>query len=125
VTQNQAMNALVFLYKKVPKIPLTEEINAVRAAKRISVPVVMSRDEVRQIIALMEGAPQLIVKILYGSGLRIMGTVRLRVQDIDYRMKQTCVKSGRLCLNPLAETSIKKPASADKNREVPYLWNHR
>ncbi len=94
-TQNQAMNALVFLYKRVLKIPLTEEINAVRAPKRINIPVVMTRDEVRQVITLMEGVPQLIVKILYGSGLRVMETVRLRVQDIDYSMKQICVRSGK------------------------------
>ncbi len=94
-TQNQAMNALVFLYKKVLKIPLTEEINAVRVPKRINIPVVMTRDEVRQVIAIMEGVPQLIVKILYGSGLRIMETVRLRIQDIDYNMKQISVRSGK------------------------------
>ena len=94
-TQNQAMNALVFLYKRVLKIPLTEEINAVRAPKRINIPVVMTRDEVRHVITIMEGVPQLIVKILYGSGLRVMETVRLRVQDIDYNMKQICVRSGK------------------------------
>ncbi len=94
-TQNQAMNALVFLYKRVLKIPLTEEINAVRAPKKINIPVVMTRDEVRQLITIMEGVPQLIVKILYGSGLRIMETVRLRVQDIDYSMKQISVRSGK------------------------------
>ncbi|MCK5516734.1 MAG: integron integrase [Desulfobulbaceae bacterium] len=94
-TQNQAMNALIFLYKKVLKIPLTEEINAVRAPKKINIPVVMTRDEVRQVITVMEGVPQLIVKILYGSGLRVMETVRLRVQDIDYRVKQICVRSGK------------------------------
>lgn len=94
-TQNQAMNALVFLYKKVLKVPLTKEINAVRAKKKNNVPVVMTRDEVRQTINFMHGMPQLIVKILYGSGLRIMEAVRLRVQDIDYGMKQICVRSGK------------------------------
>jgi integron integrase len=94
-TQNQAMNALVFLYRKVLKQPLNEEINAVRATKRTNIPVVMTRDEVRQIINLMEGTPQLIVKLLYGSGLRIMEAVRLRVKDIDYQMKQLTVRSGK------------------------------
>lgn len=87
-TQNQAMNALVFLYKRVLKIPLNDEINAVRAAKKVNIPVVMTREEVRQIVTVMEGTPQLIVKILYGSGLRVMEAVRLRVQDVDYAMKQ-------------------------------------
>jgi len=94
-TQNQAMNALVFLYKKVLKVPLTKEINAVRAPKKLNIPTVMTRDEVRQVITIMEGVPQLIVKILYGSGLRVMETVRLRVHDIDYRMKQISVRSGK------------------------------
>jgi integron integrase len=94
-TQNQAMNALVFLYKKVLKVPLNDEINAVRAAKKLNIPVVMTREEVRQVITVMEGVPQLIVKILYGSGLRIMEAVRIRVQDVDYSMKQICVRSGK------------------------------
>ena len=63
-TQNQAMNALVFLYKHVLKQPLNQENNAVRASRKINVPVVMTREEVAQIIALMEGVPQLVVKLL-------------------------------------------------------------
>ena len=94
-TQNQAMNALVFLYKKVLKQSLDEEINAVRAPKKINVPVVMSREEVAQVITLIEGVPQLVVKLLYGSGLRIMEAVRLRIQDIDYAFKQLTVRSGK------------------------------
>ncbi len=94
-TQNQAMNALVFLYKHVLKRPLNQEINAVRASKKINIPVVMTREEITQIIALMEGVPQLVVKLLYGSGLHIMEAVRLRVQDIDYVFKQLTVCSGK------------------------------
>jgi integron integrase len=94
-TQNQAMNALVFLYKRVLKRPLDGTINAVRATKKVNVPVVMSREEVARIIALMEGTPQLVVKLLYGSGLRILEALRLRVQDIDYEFKQLTVRSGK------------------------------
>lgn len=94
-TQNQAMNALVFLYKQVLRQPLKDEINAVRAPKQFKVPVVMSREEVRTVIALMQGTPQLIVKLLYGCGLRIMEAIRLRVQDIDVDMKQVTVWSGK------------------------------
>ena len=94
-TQNQAMNALIFLYKKVLKTPLTDKIDAVRAFKKINVPVVLTRDEVKKIINVMENVPQLIVKILYGSGLRVMEAVRLRVQDIDYKMKQITIRSGK------------------------------
>jgi integron integrase len=94
-TQNQAMNALVFLYKRVLKQSLDQEINAVRATRKINIPVVMTREEVAQVIALMEGVPQLVVKLLYGSGLRIMEAARLRVQDIDYNFKQITVRSGK------------------------------
>ena len=86
-TQNQAMNALVFLYKKVLKVQLDKEINAVRSVKKNKVPTVLSREEVGDMLAVMEGVPQLVAKIIYGSGLRIMESVRLRVHDIDFEYK--------------------------------------
>jgi len=55
----------------------------------------MTREEVAQIILLMEGTPQLVVKLLYGSGLRISEAVRLRIHDIDFEMKQVTVRSGK------------------------------
>ena len=62
------MNALIFLYKRVLKQTLEARIDAVRADKNIPVPVVMTRDEVATILSLMEGTPQLVAKLLYGSG---------------------------------------------------------
>jgi len=94
-TQNQAMIALVFLYKQVLKKPLEGEINAIRAVRKVNVPTVLTRKEVSQMIAHIDGTPQLIVKLLYGSGLRAMEAVRLRVKDIDYDMKQLTVRSGK------------------------------
>jgi integron integrase len=94
-TQNQAMNALVFLYKRVLKHPMKESINAVRADKKINVPVVMTREEVAAVISLMGGTAQVVAKLLYGSGLRIMEAVRLRVKDVDFQMKQLTVRSGK------------------------------
>jgi len=76
-TQNQAMNALVFLYKKVLKQPLEGKIDAVRARKKQNIPVVMTREEVAGVISLIKGTPQLVVKLLYGSGLGIAETIRL------------------------------------------------
>ncbi|MDO9529174.1 MAG: integron integrase [Syntrophales bacterium] len=114
-TQNQAMNALVFLYKHVLKQPLDQEINAVRASRKINVPVVMTREEVAQIIALMGGVPQLVAKLLYGSGLRIMEAVRLRVQDIDYDLKCLVVRSGKGAKDRITTF----PTSA-----IPLLQNH-
>ena len=94
-TQNQAMNALVFLYKRVLKHALQGSIDAVRADKKVTVPVVMTREEVAAVLSLIDGTSQLVAKLLYGSGLRIMEAVRLRVQDIDYQMKQLTVRAGK------------------------------
>lgn len=94
-TQNQAMNALVFLYKQVLNKPLEKRIDAIRSNKNRRIPVVLSPGEVKQILARLEGVPQLVVKLLYGSGLRITEAVRLRVQDIDFSYKQITVRSGK------------------------------
>jgi site-specific recombinase XerD len=94
-TQNQAMNALVFLYKRVLHHALEGRINAMRADKKINVPVVMTREEVAAVISLLEGTSQLVVKLLYGSGLRVMEAVRIRVKDIDVQMKPLTVRSGK------------------------------
>jgi integron integrase len=94
-TQNQAMNALVFLYKRVLNQVMDGRIAAVRAAKKINVPVVMTREEVATILSLLDGTAQLVAKLLYGSGLRIMEAVRLRIKDIDFQMKQLTVRSGK------------------------------
>lgn len=114
-TQNLAMNALVFLYKNILKIPLQEEINAVRAHRKLNIPVVLTRDEVKKIISSMTGVPQLVVKILYGSGIRISEATRLRVQDVDYKMKQLTVRSGKG--NKDRVTTF--PATI-----IPFLQNH-
>jgi integron integrase len=93
-TQNQAMNALVFLYKRILDHAMEGSINAVRADKEINVPVVMTREEVAAVISLLDGTAPLVAKLLYGSGLRIMEAVRLRVKDIDDQMKPLTVRSG-------------------------------
>jgi len=67
--------------------PLGGKIDAVRADRKLNVPVVLTRDEVGKVIPLLEGTPQLIVKLLYGSGLRILEAVRLRVKDLDFQMR--------------------------------------
>jgi integron integrase len=94
-TQNQAMNALVFLYKKVLNVNLDGGINAVRAAKKVNVPVVLTRKEVAKLLPLMAGTPQLVAQLLYGSGLRIAEAIRLRVHDIEFEMKSITVRSGK------------------------------
>jgi integron integrase len=94
-TQNQAMNALVFLYKRIFHHSLPGKINAVRADQKINVPMVMTRDEVAAVLSRMDGTAHLVAKFLYGSGLRIMEAVRLRGKDIDVQMTQLTVHSGK------------------------------
>jgi len=94
-TQNQAMNALVFLYKRVLEQPLEKKVDAIRSTKNRKIPVVLTQEEVKQVITLLEGVPQLVVKLLYGSGLRVTEAARLRVQDIDFEYKQITVRSGK------------------------------
>jgi integron integrase len=83
-TQNVALCALLFLYRKVLNIPLPNVDNIEWARNTPHIPVVFSRDEVRQVLALLHGDLQLMAQLLYGSGLRLMECVRLRVKDIDF-----------------------------------------
>jgi len=94
-TQNQAFNALLFLYREVLKLTLDEKIQAVRAKRQRKLPVVMTRDEVRLVIEAMAGTCGLMAKVMYGSGLRLMEGVRLRVKDLDFSMNQITVRSGK------------------------------
>lgn len=114
-TQNQAMNALVFLYRKVLKLNLNGEIHAVRAAKKTNAPTVMTTDETTLLLSLMKGTPQLVAKLLYGSGLRISEAIRLRVNDIDYKLKTLTVRSGK---------GNKDRVTTFPTSIIPFLKNH-
>jgi integron integrase len=94
-TQNQALNALLFLYGRVLEQPLEERVNAVRAERQPRVPEVLTPEEVRQVVALLNGPAQLVVKLIYGSGLRLMEALRLRVKDIDFGMLAVTVRGGK------------------------------
>src|SRR6266446_2513343 len=94
-TQHQAMPALVCLSKRVLHHALEDRIHAMRAAKKINVPAVMTREAVAAVILLLDGTAPLIAKLLYGSGVRLMEAVRLRVKDIDVQMKPLTVRSGK------------------------------
>ena len=93
-TQNQAFNALLFLYREVLHQEL-ENIQAVRADRPARVPVVLTVEEVKRVIVAMSGTPQLVAKLLYGSGLRLMEALRLRVKDLDFEMRQLTVRDGK------------------------------
>ena len=79
-TQNQALSALFFLYREVLKIEFDAPLDAIRAKKPARLPVVLTRAETRQVIDGMTGTYQMMAKLLYGSGLRLMECVRLRVK---------------------------------------------
>lgn len=94
-TQNQALSALLFLYRHVLKREIDLPGNALRAKKPKRLPTVLSRDEVRRILSLMTGTHQLMARLLYGSGLRLMECVRLRVKDIDFDQHLIVVRDGK------------------------------
>jgi integrase len=93
-TQTVALSALLFLYRDVLKIklPYISDIERARRPKRM--PVVFTRDEVRRILANLEGTHWLIAGLLYGSGLRLMECLRLRVKDLDFTYGQVTVRDG-------------------------------
>jgi site-specific recombinase XerD len=94
-TQNQAFNALIFLYKHVLKKELSDPIKACRAKKPVLVPTVMTPKETFRLLSALSGRHQLMAKLLYGSGLRVMECVRLRVKDIDFGLNQIIVRNGK------------------------------
>ena len=87
-TQNQAFNALLFLYNKVLNLPLDGKIQAIRSKRKPKIPTVLSKQEIKKFFAYIEGNHALMAKILYGSGLRLMECIRLRVKDIDFDRKR-------------------------------------
>ena len=94
-TQNQALSALLFLYRVVLKQELDSTIDAVRAKKPKRLPTVLSKDEVHKVIGFLSGTHPLMVKVLYGSGLRLMECLRLRVKDLDFSQQQIIVRDGK------------------------------
>ena len=94
-TQNQALSALLFLYEDVLNKPLNR-LDHIQHAKRASrLPVVFTPDEAQAVLAQLNGQLWLMASLLYGSGLRLMECLRLRVKDIDFTMKQIIVRDGK------------------------------
>lgn len=94
-TQNQALNAIVFLYKNVLHLKLGDFSSAIKAKKPKRIPVVLNREEVMDIINCLKGVHWLIVQLLYGSGLRCIECLRLRVKDLDITQFQLTVRHGK------------------------------
>jgi len=94
-TQNQALSALLFLYKQVLKQEIGWLEGVERAKRPARLPVVLTRDEVHKIFAHLHGTPRLMAGLLYGSGLRLMECVRLRVKDVDFGYACIIVRDGK------------------------------
>jgi integrase len=93
--QNQALNALVFLYREVLRKELKGPITPMRARRSKRLPVVLTREETLVVIDHLSGIHQMIAKILYGSGLRLMECLRLCVKDLDFSRYQIIVHDGK------------------------------
>jgi integron integrase len=94
-TQNQALSAILFLYKEVLKIPLETDFQFIGAKKPKRLPIVLSKKEVQKVLNRMTGTTKIIGQLLYGSGLRISEVVRLRVKNIDFEQRQILVRDGK------------------------------
>ncbi|MDR7486728.1 MAG: integron integrase [Armatimonadota bacterium] len=94
-TQNQALAALLFLYRDVLRRPLGQIEGVVRARRPRRLPVVLSRQEVGAILDCLDGTPRLVCALLYGSGLRLLECLRLRVKDIDFQRHEVTVRDGK------------------------------
>src|SRR5262249_38392739 len=94
-TQNQALNALLFFYREVLNRELGQVGGVVRARKPQRLPSFLSSAETQQVLNLMQGTHQLMARLLYGSGLRLMECCRLRVKDVDFEQNQIVVRDGK------------------------------
>lgn len=94
-TQNQALSAILFLYKEVLELELPWLEDVTRAKKPQRLPVVMTPDETRRLLAQLEGHWSLVARLLYGTGMRLMEGLRLRVKDVDFERREITVRSGK------------------------------
>ncbi|RLC75453.1 MAG: integron integrase [Chloroflexi bacterium] len=115
-TQNQALYAILFLYRDVLKKDLDEQsINAIRAKKPQRLPVVLIQEEALKLIELLSGHYRLMAKLLYGSGLRLRECLRLRVKDIDFTQRRIIVRDGK---------GMKDRVTVLPQTLVPFLQEH-
>lgn len=94
-TQNQAFSALLFLYNQVLNQPLSAKVDALRAKTSRRLPTILSQNETQALLQALPPAHQLLARLLYGAGLRLMEALRLRVKDVDFAQHQIVVRSGK------------------------------
>jgi integron integrase len=117
-TQNQALCAIIFLYKYVLGHKIGDLGEVIRARKPVRLPVVMTRAEVKAVLENLKDDKWIIAYLMYGSGLRLMECLRLRVQDVDFNQNQITVRDGkgdkdRVTMFP---ESVKKPLAEHLNK---------
>ena len=94
-TQNIALSALLFLYRQVMQVDLPNIENIERARRTKHLPVVLTRDEAKRLLANIEGVEHLVVSLLYGTGMRLLEGLRLRVKDIDFGGNAIIIRDGK------------------------------
>ena len=94
-TQNQALSAILYLYKQVLEVDLPWLNNVVRAKRKKQIPVVFTRMEVKQLLAQFDGTYWLLFSLIYGAGLRISECAQLRVKDVDFHYKQLIIRDSK------------------------------
>ncbi len=122
-SQNQAFSALLYFFKKVLGLELEGLGEIARAKRGRRLPEVLSRDEVRRLLAVTEGSAGLMLRLIYGSGLRLMECVRLRVKDLDFERGTVMVRAGkgdkdRMVMMPQSL----RPALEEQKQRVTALW---
>jgi len=121
-TQNQALAALLFMYKQVLGRDLGWFDDLVRAKRPVRMPVVLSRGEVNALLAQLRGEPWLMASLLYGAALRLMECLRLRVKDVDFPYRQILVRDGKGPkdrVTMLPETAVQAAARPARRGEAP------
>lgn len=93
-TQNQALAAILFLYQKTLNMKLDWLEDVVRAKRPRRLPSVLTRDEVHRLLDALDGTPQLIARLMYGTGMRLLEALRLRVKDLDFVRHQVVIRDG-------------------------------
>ena len=94
-TQNQALNALLFLYREILGVELPWLDGLVRAKRPQHLPTVLTREEVRTVLEQLDRAPRLMALLLYGAGLRLLECCRLRIKDVDFATNQITIRDGK------------------------------
>jgi integron integrase len=135
-TQNQALAAILFLYRHVLDVRISEIGPVIRAKRPDRLPVVLTPDEVRRVLGAMDGTPRLVCTLLYGTGMRLLEGLRLRVKDLDFALNQIVIRDGKggkdrttmlpLSLQPaleahLAQTQRRHAAALARGEGAVYL----